>query len=77
VPEQLRFFSWTVSVGSKVIEKVVKSPTIGDIPKTRSNDAARRLDTLLTWSKRACSENMTKIVYQLINDKLLSLVALK
>jgi len=41
-------------IGSKVIEKVVKSP-IGDIPKTRTNDAARRLATLLSWSKRACS----------------------
>jgi len=54
-------------IGSKVVEKVVKSP-VGDIPKTRTNDAARRLATLLSWSKRACSENVTRIVYQLMND---------
>jgi len=55
-------------IGSKVVEKVVKSP-MGDIPTTRTNDAARRLASLLSWSKRACSENVTKIVYQLMNDK--------
>ena len=32
-------------IGPKVVEKVVKSP-VGDVPKTRTNDAARRLATL-------------------------------
>jgi len=55
-------------IGSKVVEGVVKSP-VGDVPKIRINDAARQLATLLSWSKRACSENVIKIVYQLMNDK--------
>jgi len=48
-------------ISSQVVEKVATSP-IRDIPKTRTKDAARRLVTLLSWSKRACSENVTKIV---------------